>query len=336
VESPTGTKHCGQCGREFPPSTLSCPSCQKLVYTEELRKIAGEADLATRENRLSDAMSSWRSALELLPPDSKQYQAIRENIELLSRRVDGLQAPPTAGSRPQTGLNKNAGRAGLLGLLAIFFSKLKFLALGFAKLHTLFSMLLAFGVYWSLWGWPFALGFVLSIYIHEMGHVAMLNHYGIKATAPVFIPGVGAFVRMNQVLASARENARVGLAGPIWGLGAAVAAFAVYRATNAPVMAAIARTGAWINLFNLLPVWQLDGGRGFQSLSNWQRWAAFFVIGLCWAFTREGLLLLLLVAALFQALKKDAPREPDALGLLEYAALVAILSLMCTIPVATP
>ena len=124
-------------------------------------------------------------------------------------------------------------------------------------------MLLSMGVYWTAWGWRFALGLVLSIYIHEMGHVAALQRYGIKATAPMFIPGFGAMVRLNQYPANPAEDARVGLAGPLWGLGAAVFAYAVFLATAIPFWAAIARTGALINLFNLLPIWQLDGGRGY-------------------------------------------------------------------------
>src|SRR5439155_143942 len=82
--------------------------------------------------------------------------------------------------------------------------------LGLTKASTLFTMLLSAGVYWAAWGWKFALGVVLSIYVHEMGHVQALQRYGIKATAPMFIPGVGAVVRLKQYPASPRD-ARVGL-----------------------------------------------------------------------------------------------------------------------------
>src|SRR5437870_5020636 len=93
-------------------------------------------------------------------------------------------------------------------------------------------MLLSAGLYWTIWGWKFAFGLVLSIYIHEMGHVQALQRYGIKATAPMFIPGFGAVIRLKQHPADAREDARVGLAGPLRGLRAALAAYAVYRATG--------------------------------------------------------------------------------------------------------
>jgi Zn-dependent protease len=231
---------------------------------------------------------------------------------------------------------KNGGKAGLVGFLMVLLAKFKVLFLGLAKLNTLLSMLLFLGVYWNMWGWKFALGFVLSIYIHEMGHVAMLNHYGIKATSPVFIPFVGAIIRVKQTLADRRENARVGLAGPLWGLWAAGAAYALFRWTGDPIFAAIARTGAWINLFNLIPFWQLDGGRGFQSLSSWQRWVMISVMGLMLYATGEKLLLVLIALAFFQTLRRDIPAEGDAAGLGEFAFLVVVLSVMTLIPVQTP
>ncbi len=329
---------CPQCGTEIPDRFLACPGCHKLVYADRLNLLSKSALQAEQEGRLSDALASWRQALDLLPPRSKQYEALREKITELGRQVDGLD---TAGSgspvvqEQKSLLGKNRGKAGILGLLAVLLSKLKVLLLGLGKLHTLLSMLLAFGIYWSLWGWKFALGFVLSIYIHEMGHVAALSRYGIKATAPLFIPGLGAFIRLQQKLTNPREDARVGLAGPVWGLGAALVACGLFKATGDMVFAAIGRTGAWINLFNLMPVWQLDGGRGFQSLSRWQRWLVLAVMGLMLYVTGEKLLLLLMVLAFFQALRKDAPREPDMTGLIEFAFLVAILSAMTTIPVQT-
>jgi hypothetical protein len=91
--------------------------------------------------------------------------------------------------------------------------KAKFLLLGMTKLPTLLSAVAAFGVYWTVWGWKFALGLVASMYVHDMGHVFALRRYGIRATAPMFVPGLGAFVCMEQYPKSQREDARVGLAG---------------------------------------------------------------------------------------------------------------------------
>src|SRR5204863_388812 len=112
-----------------------------------------------------------------------------------------------------------------------------------------------------------------------------------------FIPGFGAVIRLKQYPADAREDARVELAGPLWGLSAALAAYVVYRVTNVGVWGAIAHFGAWVNLFNLVPVWQLDGARGFRALTRQQRWIAVAIIGLMWFVTSEGLLVLLGLAA---------------------------------------
>src|SRR6185295_15634917 len=104
-----------------------------------------------------------------------------------------------------------------------------------------------FGVYWSMHGWPLALGLVLSIYIHEMGHVAMLRHLGIDASAPLFIPGVGALVMLKQHITDPLTDAKIGLAGPVWGLGAGLAAGAVYLVTGASIWLAIAQLTGFIN-----------------------------------------------------------------------------------------
>ena len=210
----------------------------------------------------------------------------------------------------------------------IVLSKAKLLALGFTKMSTLLSMLAMLGVYWAAFGWRFALGFVLSIYIHEMGHVAALRRYNIAATAPMFVPFFGAFVRMKQYPASAVEDARVGLAGPIYGLGAAVAAWILGLLTNAPIWMAIAKTGAWINLFNLIPIWQLDGGRGFRALTRRHRGFALGIALLMWAFTEESMLLLIALGAGYRLFTKDWPEEPDNLTLVQYAGLLVLLGLL--------
>ena len=340
----TTTSHsgiCPHCGVEIPKRALICPNCKKLVYAERLKQLAWQVAQAEQENRLPDALADLREALELTPPNTRPYQALQAKIVELGRRVDGSSPSSPHSSviqEPRTLFGKNGGKAGILGLLLALLAKFKVLFLGLAKLNTLLSMLLFLGIYWNMWGWKFALGFVLSIYIHEMGHVTMLNRYGIKATAPVFIPFVGAIIRVQQNLPDRRENSRVGLAGPLWGLWAAIAAYALYHWTGDPIFAAIARTGAWINLFNLMPIWQLDGGRGFQSLSSWQRWVMISVMGLMLFYTDEKLLIVLMVLAFFQALRRDAPTESDPAGMGEFIFLVVTLSLMCTlnVPTTTP
>lgn len=339
---------CPQCSTQIAPTLLSCPRCQRLVHTEKLNHLAREAERLTQQRDLSGALTTWRDALELLPPGSRQHQIVLAWIKNLSGQVDQETAPASTSRTPalrQASTQKKTGMQaaglGAIGLLlwkfkfAVIFvlTKLKFLLLGLTKASTLFSMLLSFGVYWAAWGWTFALGLVLSIYVHEMGHVFALRRLGIRATAPMFIPGFGAMVRLKQYPADPHEDARIGLAGPLWGLGAAVAAFAVFLISGGLYWAAIARVGAWINLFNLLPVWQLDGGRGFRALSRAQRWLVVASLAVMFVLTNEGLLLLLLLAAGFRALQKtDAPAS-DRLALLQFIFLGVTLSLLCTIHV---
>ena len=118
-------------------------------------------------------------------------------------------------------------------VLLFVLTKGKLLLLGLTKSSTFLSMFASFAVYWAAWGWPFALGLVVSIYIHEMGHVDALRRYGFKATAPMFIPGLGALIRLQQHPTNPAEDARIGLAGPLWGMGAALACYLLFLATGA-------------------------------------------------------------------------------------------------------
>lgn len=216
-------------------------------------------------------------------------------------------------------------------LLVLAATKGKLLLLGLTKATTLFSMALSLGLYWSVWGWRFAAGLVAAIYVHEIGHVAALRRLGIAAGAPMFIPGLGAAVRMKQYPASAREDARVGLAGPLWGLGAVAVAYAAHAITGWASLAAIARVGAWINLFNLLPVWQLDGSRGFRALARSGRWLCTGAMAALWAVTGEGLFALLALAAALRALGPGAPERSDPRALAEFLFLLVALGLLCSV-----
>jgi Zn-dependent protease len=329
AEAPTA---CTDCGTDVPPSFLTCPSCHRLVHAESLKRLAGEAERATAAGDSAVARDAWRQALELLPRGSRQATTVSERIAALSQQL-GTEKPAEA-EHLKPSWAKRAGPVGALGLvlwklkflLVAILTKGKLLLLGLTKSTTLFSMLLSIGVYWTAWGWRFALGLVLSIYVHEMGHVAALQRYGIKATAPMFIPGFGAMVRLNQYPANPAEDARVGLAGPLWGLGAAAFAYAVFLATAIPFWAAIARTGALLNLFNLLPVWQLDGGRGYSTLSSRQRWMLTAGLAAAWFATGETLLVLIGGLAAVRAFGGKGAAVPDTGALAQFLFLVVALS----------
>jgi Zn-dependent protease len=298
-----------------------------LTHKEELTGLATQAERHAAEGHQAEQRQTLEQMLRLLPSASKQHAQLQEQLLALPK------------SRKKVAWGK-LGWLGAVGLLlwkskvviAFVLGKGKLLLLGLTKTKTLLSMLLSLGLYWTVWGWQFALGFILSIYVHEIGHVAALRKHGIPASAPMFVPFLGAFVRMKDYPKSPSEDASVGLAGPLYGLGAAVFCYLVFLTTDASLFGAIARAGAWINLFNLLPVWQLDGGRGFNALTQQQRWLATAVLGGAFLFTGDGLLILLVLAAAYRSALTSAPSKPDWVALATYAGLVASLSAVSRIP----
>ena len=191
-------------------------------------------------------------------------------------------------------------------IVLLLLGKFKFLVLGLTKASTFVSMFAFLGVYWNAFGWPLALGLVLSIYIHEMGHVAMLKRLGLRAGATLFIPGIGALVLLKERIDDPSVDAKIGLAGPVWGLGAGLGAFALHRLTGAPIWGAIAELTGWLDLFNLIPIWQLDGARGFHALSSAQRWTVVGALALAFVLTAQKLLIIVGLVAVFRAFQRTA------------------------------
>lgn len=269
-------------------------------------------------------------ALALFPPGSSGYQDVKVRIENIDAQ---FQAPHDSNEGVWKRRFYKLGPAGvfLWKFKAIIFfgaTKGKILLLGLTKLNTLFSMLVSLGVYTMVYGWKFALGLILSIYVHEMGHVVQLRKYGIAATAPMFIPGFGALIRLKAYPANPDQDARTGLAGPIWGLGAALFAYGAALLTGLDIWFAIARTGAWINLFNLIPIWQLDGGRGFRALTRQHRGYVLALSLIMWAITEESMLLFISLGALYRMFSKDYAEEQDTPVLLQYGGLIVLLSIL--------
>lgn len=131
---------------------------------------------------------------------------------------------------------------------------------------TLGTMLISIVAYALAFGWPFAVGFVLRLFVHEMGHVIQLRREGVEASAPVFIPFVGALIAVESLGKDAAAEARVGLAGPILGTAATLIPLTIWLATGSDLWRALAYVGFFINLINLLPVLPLDGGRALAVL----------------------------------------------------------------------
>jgi Zn-dependent protease len=145
--------------------------------------------------------------------------------------------------------------------LGVFLAKFGIVLIKFKSVVLIGSMAVSVAAYASIWGWSFALGFVLLIFIHEMGHVVVLRARGIKAGWPVFLPFLGAFVSMKSMPRSVYEEAESALAGPIAGTIGALLIGYVGHTQHSSFLQSLAFTGLVLNLFNLLPALPLDGGR---------------------------------------------------------------------------
>ena len=204
--------------------------------------------------------------------------------------------PPPDPQRP--GLRRAGGLAVAAGLLILKFgAKLKGLLLLLPKLKvftTSASMLVSVGAYSLIWGWKFALGFVLLLLVHEYGHVLQLRREGVPASAPLFIPFLGAVVGMKRMPDDAGAEARVGLAGPVLGTVGCLVPLAIWLATGEEFWQALAFIGFFLNLFNLLPVLPLDGGRAMAALSPWM-WVGGFVLFVATAIVFPNPIILLIV-----------------------------------------
>jgi Zn-dependent protease len=210
----------------------------------------------------------------------------------------------------------------VLLLIAKFFAKIKLLLLPVLKLPVLKfipvilktggTMVLTIWVYAMYWGVWFAVGFVLLIFVHECGHLLAAKRIGLKVGAPVFIPFMGAFIALKEAPHNAWIEAQVGIGGPLLGsLGAAVCE-GIFLVTGNPMFRALAYAGFFLNLFNLIPVGFLDGGRIVTALSPWLWLIGFAILVAITVAHPNFLLILILVASvprLFFLFKKKSEAE---------------------------
>jgi Zn-dependent protease len=216
--------------------------------------------------------------------------------ELAARPAQAAPIPaPTTPNRRRRVLG---GLAAAAAVALKFGAKLKALLLIVPKLKLLTtsgSMLVSIAAYSLLWGWRFAVGFVALLLVHEMGHVIQLRREGVSASAPVFIPFLGAAIWSKSLGGNALAEARVGLAGPILGSVGAAALIPVADATGNQLFRALAFIGFFLNLFNLLPVLPLDGGRAMAAMAPWM-WVVGFaaMVAAALLFPNPVILLILL------------------------------------------
>ncbi|MFM9281027.1 site-2 protease family protein [Paenibacillus jiagnxiensis] len=143
----------------------------------------------------------------------------------------------------------------------------------------LLSMAASIWAYALIYPWAFALGFVLLLFVHELGHVIAAKRKGLPVSAPVFIPFVGALIALKKHPQDAVTEAYMAFGGPLLGTVGAVAVFGAACITDSPLLFALSYVGFFLNLINLLPIHPLDGGRIATAVTRWL-WIAGLVGGL--------------------------------------------------------
>lgn len=185
--------------------------------------------------------------------------------------------PPSAGG----GVKKALGPLAVLAAIVAKFKGFLILAIKFLPviLKSGGLMFVSLWVYAQFWGWYYAAGFILLIFVHECGHLLAAKYFKLKVSAPMFIPFLGALIMLKEMPRNAWMEALVGIGGPILGSAGAAVFFAIYYATGNPLYGALAYTGFFINLFNLAPFGFLDGGRIVTALSPWLWLVGAVIIG---------------------------------------------------------
>jgi Zn-dependent protease len=340
---PITINSCPNCSHWLPDGTLACPDCQTLTYGQHLAGIAAEAQQLEQQLKWAEARDRWNSALQWLPENTRQAGSIQQHIAQLDAR---LKAEDDTKARWKK-------RLGPFAPIALFLIKAKSWLLLAFKFKFLISGLLYFGVYWALFGWWFALGFTLLIFIHEMGHYAAAKRRGLKVDLPMFLPGFGAYVRWYGQGVSREDLASIALAGPLFGLVAATGCYGLFRQTHREIFLVLANLGAWLNLLNLFPLrflgMALDGSQAAYALSRVQRGMIATTCLLFFALTAQGAtggdlvgpntvwtFLIVGLGMVWRCFSNDVPEKPGTRSFVYFQALVLLLGfLMYLTPVPT-
>jgi Zn-dependent protease len=293
-----------------------------------LSQIATSAQQLEQEQRWAEARERWRSALVWLPEATQQAESVRQHIAQIDARLKAEQDKKAKWTK----------RLGPFAPIALFLMKIKSALFLLFKLKFLLSLVAFFGIYWVLFGWKFAVGFTVCLFIHEMGHFVAVKRRGLKADLPIFLPMMGAYVRWYAQGVSLADLASISLAGPLYGLIAALGCYGIFVVTHAPIFLVLVYVGAWINFLNLMPVLGLDGAQATFALSRLQRGliAATCVVLFGLSITNGDLfgastLWIFLIVGLGMAWRcftHDEPEKPSTKTFLYFQALVLILGVI--------
>jgi Zn-dependent protease len=318
--TPDLISNCRRCGHELALGATACDQCHTLVHAEQLAQLSEEARKAEAKGELRRARDLWQQGLPLLPPDSKQAQWIRDHaqaLDLAAVRAEVVVEKPPAE-------NTWARKLGPLAPIAILLAKGKSL-LVLLKLNFVLSLFAFMGFYWAAFGMKFGIGFAVLILLHEMGHFIDIKRRGLPADMPIFLPGLGAFVKWRAMGVSLKTRAEVSLAGPFAGWIASVACALLWWKTGDGLWAALARAGAWLNVMNLIPVWVLDGGQAVLALNKAGRLMILGVSVVLGIWLHESAFYLVALGAGWRLFTRDQPSQPSPTATVYFAGVLACL-----------
>jgi Zn-dependent protease len=204
------------------------------------------------------------------------------------------------------------------------------------------SMLLSLVVYATIWGLRYAAGFIALLFAHEMGHYVAARQRGLNVGAPAFIPFVGAWIALEDQPVNVETEAYVAIAGPVVGTIAALAVYLWARSEDSGLLLAIAYSGLFLNLFNLLPISPLDGGRVTAVLSPRIWFLGVPILLALMLYRPSPMLVIVVILAVPQLMKawRYDPQAPENLAYYgvplqtkfeygaAYLALAALLAVM--------
>jgi Zn-dependent protease len=204
------------------------------------------------------------------------------------------------------------------------------------------SMLLSLVIYAAIWGWRYAAGFIALLFAHEMGHYIAARQRGLNVGAPAFIPFVGAWIALEDQPANVETEAYVAIAGPVVGTIAALAVYLWARSEDSGLLLAISYSGLFLNLFNLLPISPLDGGRVTAIISPRVWFLGVPILLALMLYRPSPMLVIVVILAVPQLMKawRYDPKAPENLAYYgvplqarfeygaAYLALAALLAVM--------
>ncbi|HLH03401.1 MAG TPA: site-2 protease family protein [Bryobacteraceae bacterium] len=269
------------------------------MVSEQVEQLAIRARQLTAIGQLQAAREVWVTILNLLPTDAPERRGVEREVA----RIDDRLHP-----KPKVNWTK---RLGPFGVLLAFLAKFKTVALLLlTKGKFLISIFFFVAFYWMLFGWWFAVGLAGSVLIHEMGHYLAVRRFGFRAELPMFLPGLGAYVKWQGASVDPGIRAQISLAGPLFGLLSGVAAYGIFQSTHAPVWLAVAQFAGWLNLINLIPVAILDGGAAMNPLGKQHRIAILIICLALGYVMHESAFYFVAAGTAYRLWKRDFPAEP--------------------------